>query len=135
MGAITIVDFKRVGYLKIFRFSHATVLATANTGECILSLPKRGVVRWVKVYCPTSVDFDFTLFTKTGVIYPDKDVVLYTIDNNIKYESTSPLEIPYFNDDTVMTNKLYFYLVNTDGAHPTGVISIEIGIDERGFDR
>ena len=134
MGTITVVDFKRVEYTKIFRFSHPTVLATANTGECILPVPRRGLLTSIKIVCPTSTDFDFTLYTKAGVTYPDLDVLIY-IENSNKVYSASGLEIPYYNNDTVMANKLYLYLLNTDGGNPTGIISIELGIDERGNDR
>lgn len=134
MGAITVVDFKRVGVDKIFRFSHDTVAATENTGETILPVPKRGVLKWIKVLCPTSLDFDFTLYGRTGVTYPDKDVHFYVTTCNVVY-NLSEFEIPYYNNDDVMANKLYFYLVNQDAINSTGVIIIELGINQEGNDR
>ena len=36
--------------------------------------------------------------------------------------------IPYFNNDTIITNKLYIIIVNTDAAHPSGIFQVELEI-------
>lgn len=131
---VTVVDFKRVNYYKVFRFSISSIDAGGTGTDNVLPLPPRGVIHQVVVICPTSTSFNFALSTKLGVTAPSVDVILKDVTINKEYRSRN-LGIPYFNNDTTMANKLYLTVVNNDLGNPTGVISVEVTIDERGYDR
>jgi hypothetical protein len=118
------------GRVKQYRFSYATVLAGQTSAEIKLNLDvKYGSMVGIGVVCPTSVDFDFSLRQKTGVTPPDNDEI-------IKVENITPgsykefFSIPFKNMDAAVIDALYLKVTNTDAVNATGVIAIELLIEE-----
>lgn len=131
--AATVVDFRRVNEAKIFKFSATTNIAGA-TEQFSISVPRRGILNGLKVVCPTSVDFDILLTAKLDAVLLGADslVSIQDITDGIVSLNKESLSIPYFNNDTVMVDKLYLTIINTDAMNATGVISIEVNIGTEG---
>lgn len=126
MADATYVSLTHIQNVKHYRFTIPSILATATSAEYGVEVPRKGILVGFGIVAPTSVDFDFTLRQRTGVTFPDQDVILYEVNNNLQYKET--LFIPYFNNDTTIINKLYLEIVNTDGAHPSGIFQVELSI-------
>jgi len=131
MADATFVSLTHVQNVKFYRFTIPSINAGATSAEYSLEVPRKGILVSFGLVAPTSIDFDFTLRQKTGVTYPDQDVILYEINENLQYRET--LLIPYFNNDTTIINKLYLEIINTDMAHPSGIFQVELAIAHFNF--
>ncbi len=126
MGAATFVLQQRMDNIQVLRYTHATILATVSVADIVLAVPRKSQLLGFSISCPTSVDFDALLAQKTGVTYPSNDIVLYVIDQVQQYKEIFATPIPYFNNETVEASALYLSITNTDAAHATGVITIDL---------
>jgi hypothetical protein len=112
----------------IYRTTSATINAGATSAEVEIVVPASGIIKDIKVICPTSVDFSYTLRQKTGITSPDWDIVYSKANETSKTHHATGLDLQYHNDDTTQLAKLYFIVVNNDGAHATGVMQFELRI-------
>jgi hypothetical protein len=131
MGAATLVNFKRIGGDLVYRFTVPTVLAGGSSGEITMDVARRGIIKGITVVAPTSVDFDFELYSKTNAVAPNIDTLLDVESASGMYKLGN-INIHYFNDDAVALSRLYFALNNPDLAHATGEIAIELVINTGG---
>lgn len=128
------LGFKRVDYYKVYRFELESIPKNDLIADAILPLPPRGEIYSVAIVCPTSLKFGAYLSTFESPTHPLLDVPFYTEDQSQKYTGIG-LNIPYYNNETPMQNRLWLAIWNDDKINPTGPITVEIGVDERGFDR
>lgn len=112
-----------------YRFTGTTVLAGETSSEIEMAVPTAGIIRGVSVTCPTSVDFSISIRQSTGVTPPDLDEKYQVSNETSGRWSESGLEIYYVNNDTAQVGKLYMVVTNTDPAHATGAIAIELMIE------
>jgi hypothetical protein len=112
----------------VYRTTSATINAGATSAEVEIVVPASGIIKDIKVICPTSVDFSYTLRQKTGITSPDWDIVYSKANETSKTHHATGLDLQYHNDDTTQLAKLYFIVVNNDGAHATGVMQFELRI-------
>lgn len=127
MADATYVSLTRVQNVKHYRFTIPSIIAGATSAEYGLEVPRKGHLVSFGIVAPTSVDFDFTLRQKTGITYPNQDIILEVENINKQYKEFL-FCIPYFNNDTTETNKLYIIIVNTDAINASGVFQVELGI-------
>lgn len=127
MADATFVSLTRVQNIKHYRFTIPSILAGATSAEYGMEVPRKGHLVSFGIVAPTSVDFDITLRQKTGITEPDQDFLLKVEDINLQYKEFLFM-VPYFNNDTTETNKLYIVIVNTDMAHASGIFQVELGI-------
>ena len=126
MGAATFVLQKRLDNIQTLRYTHATIGAGGSVADIILAVPRRAQLLGLGVVCPTSVDFDLLLAQKSGVAFPDADIVIYAIDQVQQYKEIFATPIPYFNNMSPEVSALYLSIINTDAVHATGIITIDL---------
>ena len=127
MADATFVSLTKIQNIKHYRFTIPSINAGATSAEYGIEVPRKGMLAGFGIVAPTSVDFDITLRQKTGITEPDQDFLLKVEDINLQYKEYLFM-VPYFNNDTVITNKLYLIIVNTDVVHASGIFQVEIQI-------
>jgi len=127
MATATFVSMTKIQNIKHYRFTIPSINAGATSAEYELEVPRKGMLAGFGIVAPTSVDFDFTLRQKTGITDPDQDILLKVENTNKQYKEYL-FAIPYFNNDTIITNKLYIIIINTDAGHPSGIFQVELEI-------
>jgi hypothetical protein len=126
MGTATFVSSVRNETIQTFRYTHATILAAGTAADIILGVPRKAQLLGIGITCPTSVDFDILLTQKTSITFPSNDIVVYAIDQVQQYKELFNPPIPYSNKETTEASALYLTIINTDAAHATGVITIDL---------
>lgn len=127
MEEATFVSLTHVQNVKFYRFTIPSIAAGATSDEYSIEVPRKGMLVSLGIIAPTSVDFDFTLRQKTGITYPDQDIFFAAEDINKQYKDYI-FGLPYFNNDTPITNKLYIVIVNTDAINVSGIFQLELAI-------
>jgi hypothetical protein len=127
MADATFVSLTHIQNVKHYRFTIPSINAGITSAEYGIEVPRKGMLVGFGIVAPTSVDFDFTLRQKTSITYPDQDIILAVENINKQYKELL-FSLPYFNNDTTIINKLYIIIVNTDGAHASGIFQVELDI-------
>ena len=112
----------------IYRTTATTINAAATSAEIEIVVPASGIIKDIKVVCPTSGDFSYTIRQKTGITAPDWDIIYSKANETTKTHHATGLDIQYHNDDTTQLAKLYFILVNNDKDNATGAMQFELRI-------
>jgi len=104
--------------IKSYVFTIGSIAAT-ESDEIELTVGLQGILRGIRVV-NTSVDFDISIRTASGVTTPSIKEILKIEDINLVYSEIS-LEIPYISEE-----HLYIYITNTDSSHATGEFELEL---------
>ena len=104
--------------IKSYVFTIDSIAAT-ESAEIELETSLQGIIRGLRV-ANTSVDFDVSIRTASGVTPPSIKEILKVEDINLVYSEIS-LEIPYISEE-----HLYIHITNTDSSHATGEFELEL---------
>jgi hypothetical protein len=94
-------------------------IAATESEEIEVTVSLQGILRGIRVV-NTSIDFDVSIRTASGVTPPSIKEIFKVEDINLTYNEVG-LEIPYISEE-----HLYINIKNTDSSHATGEFELEL---------
>ena len=124
-------EYEGHSLLKHYKWTMPTIAAGEGSGSTELSLDQPlGDLQGVHIVAPGSLDFNVSIYQKSGVSTYDTDLI-YFREGMTYFIKEMGLVCPFENQDTTQVNKLYLVIDNDDGANATGAIEVDLYIRER----